>query len=137
MFVSDQSGRRATPLGDGRFEVIDGATRQTAFAVRRGAETWVFLDGRVFVLGEPSRSSTRGTHSSADDEAALAAPMPATVVAINVQPGDAVARGDVLMTLEAMKMELAIRAPRGGTIRRLACKPGELVQAGVPLLEIE
>lgn len=63
--------------------------------------------------------------------------MPATVTSLNVAVGDRVAAGDVLVVLEAMKMELPIRAPRDGRVTAVACRPGELVQPGVPLLELE
>jgi biotin carboxyl carrier protein len=95
----------------------------------------VFLDGEVFLVraaGAPARRAS----SHADDDTALAAPMPATVVAIRVAPEQAVARGDVLITLEAMKMEIAIRAPRDGIVRALACREGDLVSPGVPLIEL-
>jgi biotin carboxyl carrier protein len=68
---------------------------------------------------------------------ALSAPMPATVVAITATPGQEVAPGDLLIMLEAMKMELPIRAPRAGRVKALACREGELVQPGVPLVEME
>lgn len=128
--------RQILALGDGRFELIDGARRRLAFAVRSGGDTWVFLDGRVHVV---TATTARGGRVSArrDDEAALAAPMPATVVAVDVEPGQQVARGDVLITLEAMKMELSIKAPRDGRVRAIACRAGELVQPGVPLVELE
>ena len=63
--------------------------------------------------------------------------MPATVVAITVTPGQEVAAGDLLVMLEAMKMELPISAPRGGRVKALHCREGELVQPGVPLVEME
>jgi biotin carboxyl carrier protein len=65
------------------------------------------------------------------------APMPASVVAIRVTPGQAVEAGDTLIVLEAMKMELPLRAPRSGTVTSIRCRKGELVQPGVPLLEID
>jgi biotin carboxyl carrier protein len=68
---------------------------------------------------------------------ALASPMPATVAAVKVAPGQTVVRGDVLIMLEAMKMELPIVAPRDGRVRSVACKPGELVQPGIPLVDLE
>jgi biotin carboxyl carrier protein len=136
--VSEPPAARATSLGNGRFELVDGSRRRTAYAVKRGAETWVFLDGEVHVISSsPGTAPGRRAHAVQDDEAALAAPMPATVVSIAVTAGDRIARGDVLMTLEAMKMEMAIRAPRDGIVRRIACQAGELVQAGVPLIELE
>jgi biotin carboxyl carrier protein len=63
--------------------------------------------------------------------------MPATVVAVKVTPGQQVEEGELLITLEAMKMELPIKAPRAGRVRSIACREGEIVQSGVPLLELE
>ncbi len=54
-----------------------------------------------------------------------------------VQPGQRVAAGDVLIRLEAMKMELPVRSPRDATVIAIKCREGELVQAGVPLLELD
>jgi 3-methylcrotonyl-CoA carboxylase alpha subunit len=42
----------------------------------------------------------------------------------------------MLLTLEAMKMELAIKAPYRGVVRSIACRVGELVQPGLPLVEL-
>ena len=49
---------------------------------------------------------------------------------------DAVRRGDVLVMLEAMKMELPLRAPHDGVVRAVRCAPGDLVQPGAPLVEL-
>jgi 3-methylcrotonyl-CoA carboxylase alpha subunit len=95
----------------------------------------VFLDGRVYVI-DTTKPAGRDPRTY-DDEMALAAPMPATVSALHVGEGDDVAEGDVLVTLEAMKMELLVRAPRAGRVRSLRCNVGDLVQPGVPLAEIE
>src|SRR5687767_3071562 len=136
--MDDAPGRAAvtvTPLGDGRFEVTTDTGRDVAYGVRAGAATWVFLDGRVyFVDSQRPAAGARARHHA---EAALAAPMPATVVAINVAPGQDVKAGDVLIVLEAMKMELAVTAPHDARVRAIACKVGELVQAGVPLVELD
>jgi pyruvate carboxylase len=55
--------------------------------------------------------------------------MPGTVVTVAVVPGAKVARGDTLVTLEAMKMEAAVRAERDGTIAEVLAKPGQHVEA--------
>jgi biotin carboxyl carrier protein len=53
-----------------------------------------------------------------------------------VKPGDQVAEGDVLITLEAMKMELPIRAPRAAAVTAVRCAAGDLVQPGAPLVDL-
>ena len=94
--------------------------------------------GRFLVTrGGQQRLDTRTLQHCADEQASLAAPMPATVVAIAVRPGQKVAAGDVLIRLEAMKMELPVRSPRDATVVAIKCREGELVQPGVPLLELD
>jgi acetyl/propionyl-CoA carboxylase alpha subunit len=83
------------------------------------------------------RSASEGSRSAPSQGAgrALTAPMPATVLRINVKPGDAVKKGDVLVLLEAMKMELPIRAADAGVVAAIRCREGELVDADAVLLE--
>jgi biotin carboxyl carrier protein len=130
----------ADSLGNGRFVVSAGdpgsGIRRVAYAVRDRHRTWVFIDGHTYVVEREARGAGERAHVT-DDEVALSAPMPATVVAIKVAPGDIVSAGDLLVLLEAMKMEMPITAPRDGRVKSLACREGELVQAGVPLLELE
>jgi biotin carboxyl carrier protein len=123
-----------TPLGDGRYQVSDGSRQVIAYAAGPADARWVFMSGRVYVI-DTTRSG--GARRAQDDDLALASPMPAKVAAVNVAAGQQVQRGDVLIMLEAMKMELPIRAPRNGRVKAVACKPGELVQPGVPLVELE
>jgi 3-methylcrotonyl-CoA carboxylase alpha subunit len=123
-----------TSLGAGRYELVTDSSRRLAYSVRRGGTAWVFLDGRVFVI-QPDNDQADGARHH--DETALAAPMPATVVAINVTSGQHVKTGDALVVLEAMKMEPAVTAPHDGRVRRVACRVGELVQPGVPLVEFD
>jgi 3-methylcrotonyl-CoA carboxylase alpha subunit len=124
---------KVTPLGDGRYEVATESARSVAYGIRHAGETWVFLDGRVYVVGAPDAQPALGRR----DEASLSAPMPATVVAINVTAGQAIKAGDVLVLLEAMKMELAVTAPHDGRVKAIACHVGELVQPGIPLVEFD
>jgi biotin carboxyl carrier protein len=98
---------------------------------------WVFVDGEVIEveIDEGRQESRRRRDRGAHD--ALAAPMPATVTRILVEEGRHVARGDTLVLLEAMKMEMPIKAPHDGVITRLRCRTGELVQPGEPLVDME
>lgn len=134
--MSDRNEAPLTPLGDGRILMERDGARRVAWTAVEGQRTWVFLDGRTFVV-EAARAGERPAGAPQDDATALSSPMPATVAAVNVEVGQTVARGDVLVMLEAMKMELPIRAPRDARVRTIACRTGELVQPGVPLLELE
>jgi len=53
-----------------------------------------------------------------------------------VQPGAVVKKGDTMLLLEAMKMELPLRAPDAATVAAVLCREGDLVQAGAVLVEL-
>ena len=65
---------------------------------------------------------------------AVNAPMPGNIVKINVAAGDKVKSGDVLVILEAMKMENEIMAPRDGTVAQVVTAKGAKVETGSPLV---
>jgi pyruvate carboxylase len=65
------------------------------------------------------------------------APMPGLVIAVEVSVGQRVGRGDVLLVVEAMKMQTAITADRAGTVKRILARPDHVVDAKDLLLEIE
>ena len=67
---------------------------------------------------------------------AINAPMPGTILAVNVKPGQAVKRGDVLVVLEAMKMDNEIMAPNDGTVGTVNVAKGQSVQSGATLLTL-
>ena len=63
-------------------------------------------------------------------------PMPGNILKINVAQGQAVKEGDVLIVLEAMKMENEIVAPRTGSVAQIAVSKGQVVETGSPLVVI-
>jgi 3-methylcrotonyl-CoA carboxylase alpha subunit len=128
--------------GDRRVEVdadrvsVDGvqiSPPRRVSAVAHGDTRWVFLDGEVFQF-EVQR---RGNRRASSQQGSLAAPMPATVVRVLATPGQAVKKGETLVVLEAMKMELPVRASADGHVKAVHCREGQLVQPGVPLVEME
>jgi biotin carboxyl carrier protein len=117
-----------------RLTLVDPAGDAHAIeALADGGDVWTAIDGVVRVLTAPASPRRRGRAAAAHG---LEAPMPATVTRIVAGVGTRVAAGDVLVLLEAMKMELAIRAPHDGTVARIACEAGAIVQPGVPLVEL-
>ncbi len=115
---------------------VDGDVAEAprhAWSVADGDVRWVFMDGVVyqFEVQRQGRRRASAHHTS------LSAPMPATVRRINVAAGALVKRGETLLVLEAMKMELPVRAPANGVVKAVSCREGELVQPGAPLVEME
>lgn len=108
--------------------------RRRAWVHAAGDARWVYFDGRVHVF-DVARPGAR--RKGAGHHGTLMAPMPATVIRVQAASGDRVSRGDVLIVLEAMKMELPVRAPSDGVVSAVNCQVGELVQPGVALMEIE
>lgn len=121
--------------GRGSLRITVAERSTTAWAVAADDVTWVFVDGRVFELVEV-RPGDRDKATGHGHQGSLTAPMPATVRRVAVKVGDTVTRGDTLVILEAMKMELPVRASAPGIIRAVHCHEGELVQPGLVLIEI-
>ena len=67
---------------------------------------------------------------------AVNAPMPGNILKVNVQNGQAVKAGEVLVVLEAMKMENEIMAPKAGTVTQVLVSKGSTVDTGAPLVVI-
>ncbi len=67
---------------------------------------------------------------------AVNAPMPGTILKVNVTQGQAVKEGDVLLVLEAMKMENEILAPKAGSVTQVLVSKGSSVDTGAPLVVI-
>jgi 3-methylcrotonyl-CoA carboxylase alpha subunit len=112
---------------------------QAALSLSKGAVAWWDpWDAPPAARGSrtPARPAAPKTRrSAASTSGALTAPMPATVIRVQVKPGDTVKKGDVVVVLEAMKMELPMRALGDATVGTVCCKEGELVPADATLVE--
>ncbi|WP_434730339.1 acetyl/propionyl/methylcrotonyl-CoA carboxylase subunit alpha [Rhizobium binae] len=90
------------------------------------AETTVLFDtGNAWSIGLPLASEIEADHGAGDG--AILSPMPGLVISVDVAEGDQVAKGDRLLTVEAMKMEHALRAPFDGIIGKLQVSTGARV----------
>lgn len=115
-----------------------------------GIESYsVKVDGQVYDVevgpqGEltsvaPSAKPAQAVQAApvaASDAEAVPAPLAGNIFKVIVKPGAEVAEGDVLLILEAMKMETEVRAARGGIVQELNVKEGDAVTVGAPLLSL-
>ena len=93
--------------------------------------------GSDFVLGlfDPREEPSAGGGSAGSSEVVSA--MPGRVIEVRVKKGDSVKSGDVLLILEAMKMQNEIRSETDGTVASLECEAGQAVESGALLLRFE
>jgi len=123
----------ARQAGAGEFVVDGPAGPRRGYAVRDGDSIWVHWAGGTYRL-RVARGA--GRRAGAAAPAAIASPMPGQVLRLSVAVGDRVERGQVLLVVEAMKMQLEVVAPHPGVVRALPFAPGDRVDAGVPLAEV-
>ncbi|HEY9565700.1 MAG TPA: DUF2118 domain-containing protein, partial [Nocardioides sp.] len=90
--------------------------------------------GQRHVFARPDLFADQGP---AVGDGTILAPMPGTVLQVNVAVGDRVSAGDPLGAMEAMKMELALKAPFDGTVVEVNHAAGEQVALGVVLFSVE
>ena len=120
---------------DGRLDLLIDGKRLTAYVSSENAKRWATLNGQTRVLTKPAGAERKSTgHEHASE---LAAPMPGQVRAVNVSEGDSVTKGQTLLVLEAMKMEIRIQARRDGKVMKLLVQPGQTVEREQVLIEIE
>jgi 3-methylcrotonyl-CoA carboxylase alpha subunit len=112
---------------------IGGASR-VATAVRDGARLTVFADGEthLFEVIDPLAPPS----ANAAGAGRVVAPIPGRIAAVLVQAGQRVARGQPLVVMEAMKMELTLSAAADGVVAGLRCAAGEMVEEGRELVEV-
>jgi len=121
-------------VAPGVFVWREGSRVETFHCVRDGDVIHLFWRGTAYRLEEDGESS-RAAHRTVSG--ALEAPMPGRVIAVRVEPGQAVTKGQELLVVEAMKMENALRAPRDGRVKSVAARAGDMVVPGVVLVELE
>jgi 3-methylcrotonyl-CoA carboxylase alpha subunit len=102
--------------------------------VRTGTGVWVGWPGGTRFMPS-SKPGAAALSRDADDE--VRAPMTAKVVRVEAAPGSAVSADDLLVVLQAMKMEFRLTAPRAGRVEAVRCREGELVEIGAVLVSLQ
>ena len=143
---------RVAVYGGGRYEIAIGNERLSP-VILTGHENRAryAIDGHEFDIrfardadavtlfhdGETTRFARYYAEAHSDDTVggdAITAPMPGLVKLVNIMAGKPVAKGEILIVLEAMKMEYALKAPRNGTIAEVLVAAGDQVENGALLL---
>src|SRR5687768_12784169 len=101
---------------NGRMDLLIDGQRVIAHVSSDGAKRWVTADGHTMMLTKTS-GARRGVRH--DHAGGLTAPMPGQVRSVSVGVGDAVKKGQTLLTIEAMKMEIRIQALKNGRVKML------------------
>lgn len=119
---------------DGRGTLtIDGATVPVA-AMREGDVVHIGIGGATFALRYRDPAEYHEVAAQAGAEDVARAPMPGVVLSVAVAPGTAVGRGDVMLTIESMKLQTAIRAGRDGVVDAVHVAPGQTFERDAALL---
>jgi 3-methylcrotonyl-CoA carboxylase alpha subunit len=121
-------------IGDHTYTVPIDPHRRPASVVTIGGEQVLFVRGEAWSFGIPK--STRGNSAEVDGDGSVPAPMPGRVISVTTRNGQLVKKGQSLLILEAMKMELALQAPCDGVITGLAVAAGDQVTEGAVLVRV-
>ncbi|MFT3898507.1 MAG: acetyl/propionyl/methylcrotonyl-CoA carboxylase subunit alpha [Thermomonas sp.] len=114
---------------------IDGGMRR--FLATAQADDVRVHDGRQRLQLHAEAVYRRQGDAGGGTDHRIRAPMPGRVVLVQAKPGDAVKSGDVVLVIEAMKMELALKSPRDGVVAEIRAMPGEFVEADAVLATLE
>ena len=127
-------------MSEKRRVTVDGET--FVVELSQDGDRWTAtIDGRAFEVqveeeqaAAPHERRTGGRKSKSGN---VSTPIPGKVVTVEVVVGQSVREGDVVLVLEAMKMQSEVAAPISGTVTEINCVAGENVEANVPLVIIE
>ena len=121
---------------------VDGEEYEVELEKQEGV--WnVTIEGKSFRIeieggsvGDPT-GNKRKKKGRVKKSGTISSTIPGKIVSIAVEEGNIVAEGDVVMILEAMKMQNEIQAPLSGSVTAVNCKPGDSIEANSPLIVIQ
>jgi acetyl/propionyl-CoA carboxylase alpha subunit len=131
---ADARARVRLQRGDQRFTIELDPERPERGALACGEAIVSFRDGEAFEFSDPA---TIGVDEGASSDGAIRAPMPGKVVQVKAKAGARIAKGDPLVTLEAMKMEHALVAPFDAVVAEIPAEVGDQVTEGALLVRLD
>ncbi|DAC51389.1 MAG TPA: biotin/lipoyl-binding protein [Candidatus Thalassarchaeaceae archaeon] len=127
-------------MGEKRTVTIDGETFEVD--LEPDGNSWkATVEGETFTIevggappkGEKKRRSTKKRKKSG----VVSSTIPGKIITVEVEVGQDVSEGDVVLILEAMKMQNEVVAPVSGTVKEVNCEAGSTIEANLPLVVIE
>lgn len=124
----------AEEIKPGQLKIKIGDRVVKSIITEGNKEKYVFVDGAVFKVKPVELTGLKKQKKK--DKGDLNSPISGKIVSVKVKNGDSVKKGDVLMVIEAMKMEYLIRAPYAGVIKKINFKENEQIEIGQLTLEL-
>lgn len=120
----------------GLFSFVREGRPSRAYVTRDGKNLRVLVDGRSFHLAPGSGSRERGAAGGLTDAPGkITTPLAGVVVDVRVKPGDRIEARQVVVVVEAMKMQNEVQAPHGGTVTAVGAQQGGRAEKGELLVE--
>ena len=115
----------------------DNGRKQVGAVAKQGSTTWFSFGGEVWTHEAEVRGRRGKVSASAADPSTITAPMPGKIVKVVSEVGTAVKGGDVVIVMEAMKMEYTLKAAADGVVKSVNCLAGDQVALGAKLVLLE
>jgi biotin carboxyl carrier protein len=123
--------------GEHAYELTVRDVKERVYVASRGDDVYVQLDGETYLLRYRHSLERFAGQAEEENETVARAPMPGAVVTVAVKQGEAVRRGQGLLVIESMKMEMTIAAPFDGTVQTLHVAVGQTIDQDAPLVTLE
>ena len=128
-------------MGEKRTVKVNGEEFEVDIELNEDGTYQATVEGQSFLIEVPNAQaaprSRRGGGGKKKKSGTVSTNIPGKVVTVEVKEGDVVKEGQVILILEAMKMQNEIQAPVDGTVINVACEEGQAIEANVPLVVIE
>ena len=106
------------------------------YAVKLDGDNKAVVNGKTYDIAVKAGIETKTSAGTSSDGEEVKAGLPGNVLRLEVSEGDEVAEGDVLLVMEAMKMETEVKAPKAGTVQSVLVAQGDKVVTGQALVTI-
>ena len=122
---------------DGRTWLTVGERHVEVVIASRGDEVFVHIDGEAHALRYRHPLERLAAQAGGGAKDLIRAPMPGSIVSVNVKAGEPVSKGQTLLVMESMKMETTLLAPRDGVVADVQFEKGQTFERDAVLLKLE